>query len=79
MPNEDEMLMKLSQLAISRHQERLIDFFNTLAKHDDDIKNMLGKFRDKHRDYLPGDLRRNQEEEEKDIVAPNTADMDGPI
>jgi len=79
MPNEDELLMKLANLAISRHQERFIEFFTTLGRHDDDIKRMLGKYRDKRRDYLPNDLRKGSEEAEKDVVAPNTADMSGPV
>jgi hypothetical protein len=79
MPNEDEMLMKLAQMAISRHQERLMDFFNTLARHDDDIKRILGKYRDKQRDFMPNDLRKGNNPEEKDIVAPSTADMSGPL
>lgn len=79
MPNEDELLMKLSKLAIGRHQERFIDFFTTLARQDDDIKRMLGKYRDKRRDYLPNDLRKGSDQDEKDIVAPNTADMSGPV
>jgi hypothetical protein len=78
MPNEDELLMKIAQLAISRHQERFIEFFSTLARQDDDIKRMLGKYRDKRRD-LPNDLRKGSERDEKDIVAPNTADMSGPL
>lgn len=79
MPDEDELLLKLSQLAINRHQERLVDFFSTLAKHDDDVKRLIGKYRDKRRDFLPKDLRRGSEEEDKDVVAPNSADMSGPI
>lgn len=78
MPNEDELLLKLAQLAISRHQERFIEFFSTLAKQDDDIKRLLGKYRDK-RHALPNDLRKGSEQEEKDVVAPNTADMSGPV
>jgi len=78
-PNEDELLLKLSQMAINRHQEKLIDFFTTLAKQDDDIKRLLGNYRDKRRDYLPQDLRAKSREDEKDVVAPNTADMSGPI
>jgi hypothetical protein len=79
MPNEDDMLLKLAKMAISRHQERIIEFFNSLAKHDDDIKNVLGKFRDKRSHYLPHDLRKGSEQEEKDVVAPSTADMSGPL
>ena len=78
MPNEDEMLLKLCQLAISRHQERLVDFFSKLAKQDEDIKRILSEYRDKRRSYLPQDLRRGSEEE-KDIIAPNAADSNGPI
>ena len=79
MPNEDEMLLKLANMAISRHRERFLDFFNSLAKNDDDIKRLLGQFRDKRHNYLPNDLRRGSDTEEKDIVAPNTADMSGPV
>ena len=79
MPNEEEFLLKLCRMAINRHQEKLIEFFTTLAKNDDDIKRILGKFKDKRRDYLPVDLRKGSEQEEKDIVAPNTADQSGPI
>jgi hypothetical protein len=77
-PNEEESLLKMAQLAINRHQERFLDFFHSLAKHDDDIRRILGEFRDKRSNYLPKDLRKGSEEE-KDIVAPNTADMSGPI
>lgn len=79
MPNEDEMLTKLSQFAISRHRERFIDFFTSLAKNDDDIKRTLGEYRDKRSNFLPNDLRKGSEGEEKDIVAPSTADMSGPL
>ena len=27
-PNEEESLMKMAQMAINRHQERLLDFFH---------------------------------------------------
>jgi hypothetical protein len=78
MPNENELLLKLSHMAINRHQEKLIEFFTVLAKNDDDIKRILGKYRDKKRDYLPVDLRKGSEQE-KDIVAPNSADLSDPI
>lgn len=79
MPDEDEILLKMAKMVIDRHQDRFLDFLGTLAKHDDDIKRILGKYRDKRRDYLPMDLRMGSREDEKDIVAPNTADMSGPI
>lgn len=78
-PNEEEALMKMAQMAINRHQERLLDFFHGLAKHDDDIKRILGEFRDKRNNYLPKDLRSDSNEDEKDVVAPSTADMSGPV
>ena len=79
MPDEDEMLLKLAKMVISRHRERLIDFLNSLARHDDDIKNTLGKFRDKQRNYLPKDLRSGDEDREKDIIAPSAADTGGTV
>lgn len=79
MPNEDEILIKLAKMVISRHQERFIEFLNTLSKNDDDIKRILGNFRDKRRDYLPQDLRVGSDREDKDVVAPSTADMSGPV
>jgi hypothetical protein len=78
MPNEDEFLMKLAKMAISRHQERLVDFFNALSKHDDDIKRLLGQYKDKRKNYLPQDLR-IASKLEKDIVAPSSADMNEPV
>ena len=78
MPNENEILMKLAKIVINRHQEIFIEFLNTLGKNDDDIKRILGNFKDKRRDYLPQDLRMGGKDE-KDIVAPNTADSSGPI
>lgn len=77
MPNEDEFLLKLAKMAISRHQEKIVDFFNTLAKHDDEMKNLLNKFKDKRRNYFPQDLRTATRE--KDIVVPSSADAGGPI
>lgn len=78
MPNEDEILNKLAQMAIDRHQERFVDFFMTLARTDEDIKRLVGKYRDK-RHVLPNDLRKGSELADKDVVAPNTADMSGPV
>lgn len=74
MPNEDELLLKIAKMAINRHQERLLDFFRVLGKNDDDIKRILGQFRDKRQNYLPMDLRKGSEREEKDVIAPNTVD-----
>ena len=79
MPNEEELLLKLCKMAVNRHQEKLVEFLGALAKNDDDIKRILGKFKDKRRDYLPMDLRKGSEQDEKDIVAPNSADQSGPI
>lgn len=79
MPNEDEILIKLAKIVISRHQERFVDFLSTLSKNDDDIKRILGNFRDKRRDYLPQDLRTGSDREDKDVVATSTADMSGPV
>lgn len=79
MPNEDELLLKIAKMAINRHQERLLEFFRVLGKNDDDIKRVLGQFRDKRKNYLPMDLRKGSEQEEKDVVAPNTADAAGAV
>jgi hypothetical protein len=79
MPNEDELLLKMAKMAINRHQDRFLEFFRTLGKNDDDIKRVLGQFRDKRRNYLPMDLRKGSEQEEKDVVAPNTADAAGAV
>ena len=79
MPNEDELLLKIAKMAINRHEDRLLDFFRILSKNDDDIKKILGQFRDKRRNYLPMDLRKGSEQEEKDVIAPNTADAAGAI
>ncbi len=72
-----KFLLKLAKMSISRHQERMIEFFSSLAKHDDDMKNMLNKFKDKRRNYLPQDLR--SANKDKDIVVPSMADTGGPV
>jgi hypothetical protein len=78
MPNEDEMLLKIAKMAISRHQERILEFFNALSRSDDDIKNLLNKYKDKRSSYSPHDLK-VRSDAEKDIVAPNSADMADPV
>jgi hypothetical protein len=77
MPNEDEILLKLAKIAINRHQDRLIDFFKTISKHDEDIKTTLDRYVNKRQNYLPKDLRA-RDNQEKDIIAPNQADMSDP-
>ncbi len=78
MPNDDEILIKLAKMAVSRHQERMIEFFSALSRHDDDIKRLLDKYKDNRRGYPINDTR-PKGSDDKDVIAPNQADMSDPI
>lgn len=78
MPNEDEMLLKVAKMAISRHQERVLEFFSALGKQDEDIRKVLNSYRDKRNSQRPHDLK-VKSDADKDVVAPNQADMGSPV
>lgn len=78
-PNEDDMLLKMAKIAISRHPDRLIEFFRILARTDEDLKHIFDKYRDKRNNYLPKELRGGDPYREKDVIANHNSDMSDPI
>ena len=74
--DESNLLLKVAKMAISNHKESTLDFFHALARNDENIKRILGKYSDS-RDSSSQAFRIAPQE--KDVIAPNSADMQGPL
>lgn len=64
--DESEILNKIAEIAIRNHQDKVMQFFEFLSKHDESIKTELDKYKDKRNSYMPTD--------QKDVIIPNAAD-----
>jgi len=74
--DESDLLFKVAKIAISNHKDKVLDFFHALARNDENIKRILGKYSDS-RDSRSQAFRIAPQE--KDVIAPNGADSSGPI
>lgn len=73
---ESELLLKVAKMAISNHKESIMDFFHALARNDENIKRILDKYTDSRSSNTTA---WRVAPKDKDVVAPNSADMSGPI
>lgn len=77
---EDEALLKALKRALSTHQEKVMQFLNTLAENDDEIRKMISKYKDSRNSYPPEHLRLGKpEDKEKDILAMPQSDANEPV
>jgi hypothetical protein len=74
--DESNLLLKVAKMAISNHKESTLDFFHALARNDENIRRILGKFTDSRNSNSQAFRIAPKD---KDIIAPNSADMQGPV
>lgn len=74
--DESELLLKVAKIAISNHKETVMDFFHALARNDENIKRILDKYSDSRNSNSQAFRIAPRD---KDVVAPNGADMQGPV
>jgi len=75
---EDGAILNALKHALSHHQDKVLQFLNTLAENDETIRKLIGKYKDMRNSYPPEHMRLGKDKE-KDIIAMPNADMSEPI
>lgn len=77
-PSDDQLLLKVAAMAIRNHNDKIMDFFNTLAKNDGNIKRVLNNYKDNRNSNDPKTYRQ-QNNDDRDTIIPSSADTQGPV
>lgn len=77
-PSEDKLLMKIAMMAIRNHNDKTMDFFASLSKHDENIRRVMSRYKDERNSVDPKTYKQKRHDNE-DIISPSTADAGDPM